>query len=197
MAATGVQSGVLTGLLAGLVAGGVTLVLARIPVPPALGDAASAVLVPLVASLVTAALVIALVGERLTALTGWLHSKLAWLEFNHLVLAGAVLGLMVCRDLAIGKAAVAFGTVGVSGVDPAEFNPTGMTMMAAVVAAGMVPALGMSLATLVRGRLLTPSERAYGKAAWLFGSAFVPEGAIPFALADPLRVLPAGPSPGP
>ncbi|WP_218639553.1 PTS fructose transporter subunit IIC, partial [Streptomyces acidiscabies] len=194
MAATGVQGGVLTGLLAGLVAGGATLALARIPVPSALRDAAPAVLVPLLASLVTAALIIALAGEQLTALTGWLHSKLVWLEFNHLALAGAVLGLMVCCDLggAIGKAAVAFGTVGVSGVDPDRFNPTDMTMMAAVVAAGMVPALGMSLATVVRGRLFTPSERAYGKAAWLFGAAFVPEGAVPFALADPLRVLPAG-----
>ncbi|WP_416973718.1 hypothetical protein [Streptomyces sp. 4F14] len=67
-----------------------------------------------------------------------------------------------------------------------------MTMMAAVVAAGMVPALGMSLATVVRGRLFTPAERSYGKVAWLFGAAFIPEGAVPFALADPLRVIPAG-----
>ncbi|MFM9608388.1 fructose-specific PTS transporter subunit EIIC [Streptomyces niveiscabiei] len=194
MAATGVQGGVLTGLLAGLVAGGATLVLAKIPLPAAPRGVAPAVLVPLAASLVTAALVIALVGEQLTALTGWLHSKLVWLEFNHLVLTGALLGLMVCCDLggAIGKAAVAFGIAGVSGVDPAKFNPTDMTMMAAVVAAGMVPALGLSLATLVRGKLFTPAERAYGKAAWLFGAACVPEGAVPFALADPLRVLTAG-----
>ncbi|MET8975797.1 PTS fructose transporter subunit IIC [Streptomyces sp. NPDC004539] len=194
MAAMGVQGGVLAGLLAGLVAGGTTLALVRISVPPALRDIAANVLVPLLATLVTAALIIAFAGEQLNALTGWLHGELVWLEFHHLVLTGAVLGLMVCCDLggAIGKAAIAFGVVGVSGPDPDKFNPTDMTMMAAVVAAGMVPALGMSLATFVRGRLFTPAERSYGKVAWLFGAAFVPEGAVPFALADPLRVIPAG-----
>ncbi|WP_416968106.1 fructose-specific PTS transporter subunit EIIC [Streptomyces sp. 4F14] len=194
MAAMGVQGGVLAGLLAGLVAGGATLALVRISVPPRLRDITSTVLVPLLASLATAALVIAFAGDQLTSLTGWLHGELVWLEFHHTALTGALLGLMVCCDLggAIGKSAIAFGVVGVSGVDPTKFSPADMTMMAAVVAAGMVPALGMSLATLARGRLFTPAERAYGKAAWLFGAASIPEGAVPFALADPLRVLPAG-----
>ncbi|MDO0933903.1 fructose-specific PTS transporter subunit EIIC [Streptomyces sp. DG2A-72] len=194
MAAMGAQGGILAGLLAGLVAGAATLALQRIPVPSALRDIASTALVPLLASLVTAAVIIAFVAGRLTALSGWLHGKLVWLEFHHLVLVGVLLGAMVCCDLggAIGKTAIAFGTVGISGPDPSKFNPTDMTMMAAVVAAGMVPTLGMSLATLVRGRVFTGPERAYGKVAWLFGAAFIPEGAVPFALADPLRVIPAG-----
>ncbi|MFI9172100.1 fructose-specific PTS transporter subunit EIIC [Streptomyces lincolnensis] len=194
MAAMGVQGGILTGLPAGLVAGTATLALLRIPFPPKLRDLASIALVPLLATLVTAAVIIVFVGGRLTALSGWLHGKLVWLEFHHLVLVGVLLGVMVCCDLggAIGKTAIAFGTVGVSGLDPTKFNPTDMTMMAAVVAAGMVPPLGMSLATLVRGKVFTGPERAYGKVAWLFGAAFIPEGAVPFALADPLRVIPAG-----
>jgi len=194
MAALGVQGGILTGLLAGLLAGAATMALQRIPVPSALRDIAATALVPLLATLVTAAVIIAFAGEQLTALTGWLHGKLVWLEFHHLVLAGVVLGVMVCCDLggAIGKSAIAFGTVGVSGFDTSKFNPTDMTMMAAVVAAGMVPPLGLTLATLVRRQVFTGPERAYGKVAWLFGAAFIPEGAVPFALADPLRVIPAG-----
>ncbi|MEU0110300.1 fructose-specific PTS transporter subunit EIIC [Streptomyces sp. NPDC006251] len=194
MAAMGAQGGILTGLLAGLIAGATTLALTRIPAPPALRDIAATALVPLVATLVTAAVIIVFVGGRLTALGGWLHTKLVWLEFHHLALLGVLLGVMVCCDLggAIGRTAILFGTVGVSGPAPSKFNPTDMTMMAAVVAAGMVPSLGMSLATLVRGRLFTGPERSYGKAAWLFGAAGIPEGAVPFALADPLRVIPAG-----
>ncbi|MGY1496855.1 transposase family protein [Streptomyces sp. QTS52] len=77
-------------------------------------------------------------------------------------LLGVFLGLMVCCDLggAISRTAVAFGIVGVSGYDPSKFSPIDMTIMAAVVAAGMVPALGMTLATLVRRRLFTEAERA-------------------------------------
>ncbi|MDX3842058.1 hypothetical protein PV750_11325 [Streptomyces europaeiscabiei] len=70
-------------------------------------------------------------------------------------------------------------------------NSLNFTIMARVVAAAMVPPLALSLATVVRGSLFTPAERTYGRAAWLFGPAFVPESAIPFALAAPLRVIPA------
>lgn len=194
MAALGVQGGILASLLAGSVAGAATLALQRISVPTALRDIASTVLVPLVSTLVTAGVIIALVGGWLAGLSDWLHRKLVWLEFHHLVLLGVLLGAMVCCDLggAIGKTAIAFGVVGVSGPDPSKFNPTDMTMMAVVVAAGMVPSLGMTVATLLRRKAFTGPERAYGKVAWLFGAAFIPEGAVPFALADPLRVIPAG-----
>ncbi|MET7572019.1 PTS fructose transporter subunit IIC [Streptomyces sp. NPDC005492] len=194
MAAMGVQGGVLAGLAAGLIAGAATMALQRIAVPPALRDVTTTVLVPLLATVVTAAVLIVFAGPQLGALTTWLHQELAWLEFHNTVLVGVILGLMVCSDLggAIGKTAIAFGTVGVSGSDPSKFNPTDMTMLAAVVAAGMVPALGLALATLVRGRVFNDAERAYGKVAWLFGATAIPEGAVPFAVADPLRVIPAG-----
>jgi PTS system fructose-specific IIC component len=66
-----------------------------------------------------------------------------------------------------------------------------MKIMAAVMAAGMVPPLAMALATTVRAKLFTPTERENGKAAWVLGASFISEGAIPFAAADPLRVIPA------
>jgi fructose PTS system EIIBC or EIIC component len=59
------------------------------------------------------------------------------------------------------------------------------------MAAGMVPPIALSVATVVRPRLFTPAEQEQGKAAWLLGLAFITEGAIPFAAADPLRVIPA------
>ena len=63
--------------------------------------------------------------------------------------------------------------------------------MATVMAAGMVPPLAMALSTVLRPKLYTPAERDNGKAAWLLGASFISEGAIPFAAADPLRVIPS------
>jgi PTS system fructose-specific IIC component len=63
--------------------------------------------------------------------------------------------------------------------------------MAAVMAAGMTPPLGLALATVVRKHLFTRAERQAGEAAWLLGASFITEGAIPFAAADPLRVIPS------
>ena len=190
MAAMGVEGGILVGLTAGLVAGAATLALQQTPVPPKPRDTA---VVPALASLITAAVVFVLADTLLGSLTAWLHQKMAYLEFHDTALLGVFLGLMVCSDLGgmISKTAVAFGTVGVSGYDTSKFSPIDMTIMAAVVAAGMVPPLALTLATLLRRTLFTDAERAYGKTSWLFGATFIPEGAIPFALADPLRVIPA------
>jgi PTS system fructose-specific IIC component len=63
--------------------------------------------------------------------------------------------------------------------------------MAAVMAAGMVPPLAMALASTIRPGLFTEPERENGRAAWLLGASFISEGAIPFAAADPLRVIPS------
>jgi PTS system fructose-specific IIC component len=63
--------------------------------------------------------------------------------------------------------------------------------MAAVMAAGMVPPLAMALATVLDKKRFSLAERENGKAAWLLGASFISEGAIPFAAADPFRVIPA------
>jgi PTS system fructose-specific IIC component len=86
----------------------------------------------------------------------------------------------------VNKAAYAFATAGLS-VD----NPASLKVMAAVMAAGMVPPLALALATAVRPKLFSTAERENGKAAWLLGASFITEGAIPFAAADPLRVIPS------
>jgi len=66
-----------------------------------------------------------------------------------------------------------------------------LQIMAAVMAAGMTPPLGMALATAVRRKLFTEAERDNGLACWLLGASFITEGAIPFAAAHPLRVIPS------
>jgi len=86
----------------------------------------------------------------------------------------------------VNKAAYVFASAGIN-LD----NPASLQIMAAVMAAGMVPPLALALASAVAPRYFTPVERENGKAAWLLGASFITEGAIPFAAADPLRVIPA------
>jgi len=119
------------------------------------------------------------------------NDKLVQLELtDHYLLLGLVLGLLVCVGLGGPFYASAMGFA-VAGINTYTPTPEHLTFMAVVAAAGMVPPLGLSLATLVRGRLFTPAERGYGKIAWLPGLAFISPAAVPFVLRDPLRVIPA------
>jgi PTS system fructose-specific IIC component len=104
------------------------------------------------------------------------------------ILLGVILGLMMCFDLGgpVNKAAYLFGTAGLSAGGEAN-----QMIMAAVMASGMVPPLALALSTTVRGMLYSEAERENGRSAWLLGAAFISEGAIPFAAADPLRVIPS------
>ena len=90
----------------------------------------------------------------------------------------------------INKVAYSFAVAGLAA--GSVENPAPLYIMGAVMASGMVPPLAMALASTVLARkLFTPVERENGKAAWLLGASFISEGAIPFAAADPLRVIPA------
>ncbi|BBC29051.1 hypothetical protein SGFS_003420 [Streptomyces graminofaciens] len=192
LAAMTMETGYLGGLAAGVIAGVTTRALQRINVParwrPLMVDAA----IPMVATLFTAVVFFrALVAPQIAQLDAWLYDKLVTLEVtDHHVVLGLVLGLIVCCDFGgtVQKAAFAYALGGIGSYVP---TPAHMTFMAVVVAAGMVPALGMSLATGVRRKLFTEAERNYGKVAWLLGVVSAPVGAVPFALRDPLRVIPA------
>ena len=146
------------------------------------------VVIPLISSAVVGFLMFLVIGKPIAslqrALTDWLNG----LSGANAIILGVILGLMMCFDLGgpLNKVAYAFAVGGLA-------NPTerlAMKVMAAVMAAGMVPPLAMALATTVRGRLFTKTERENGKAAWVLGASFITEGAIPFAAADPLRVIP-------
>ncbi|MFJ3228291.1 fructose-specific PTS transporter subunit EIIC [Streptomyces sp. NPDC086783] len=185
-----INAGFLGGLAAGLIAGGVVLGIQRVPIPAALRGIMPVVVIPLISAAIVGFLMFVVIGKPIASaqkgMTDWLNG----LTGTNAVLLGALLGLMMCFDLGgpVNKVAYTFATAGIAVASPSD---SAMKIMAAVMAAGMVPPLAMALATTVRGRLFTPTERENGKAAWVLGASFISEGAIPFAAADPLRVIPA------
>ncbi|MGW1384869.1 PTS fructose transporter subunit IIABC [Streptomyces griseoluteus] len=185
-----INAGFLGGLVAGLIAGGVVLAIQRVNIPAAMRGIMPVVVIPLISSAVVGFLMFVVIGKPIAAaqkgMTDWLNG----LTGTNAVLLGALLGLMMCFDLGgpVNKVAYTFATAGIAVAAPSD---SAMKIMAAVMAAGMVPPLAMALATTVRGRLFTPAERENGKAAWVLGASFITEGAIPFAAADPLRVIPS------
>ncbi|MEU1080423.1 fructose-specific PTS transporter subunit EIIC [Streptomyces sp. NPDC005908] len=185
-----INAGFLGGLAAGLIAGAVVLAIQRVRIPGALRGIMPVVVIPLISSAVVGFLMFVVIGKPIAeaqkGMTDWLNS----LTGTNAVLLGALLGLMMCFDLGgpVNKVAYTFATAGIAVADPGD---SAMKVMAAVMAAGMVPPLAMALATTVRGRLFNRAERENGKAAWVLGASFISEGAIPFAAADPLRVIPA------
>ncbi|WP_236700260.1 PTS fructose transporter subunit IIC [Allosalinactinospora lopnorensis] len=188
-----VEAGFLGGLAAGFLAGFVALGLGRMPVPSAVRSIMPVVVTPLVASFVTGLVMFLILGRPLEALMSGLSSWLGSLTGGSLILLGAVLGLMMAFDMGgpVNKVAYTFATAGLATVGTTSGDAVEFTIMAAVMAAGMTPPLGLALATVVWRRLFTPAEVQNGKAAWLLGASFITEGAIPFAAADPLRVIPS------
>ena len=183
-----VGGGFIGGIVGGLIAGFTALWISRIAVPRWARGLMPVVIIPLFASLVVGLLMFLLLGRPLAAITSGLTHWLSGLTGSSVILLGVILGLMMCFDLGgpVNKAAYAFATAGLNVADPSSLR-----IMAAVMAAGMVPPLAMALASTVRPGLFTEPERENGRAAWLLGASFISEGAIPFAAADPLRVIPS------
>lgn len=151
------------------------------------------VVIPLVSTLLTAGLFITILGRPITWLMNTLNTALEGMSGASAVLLGLILGAMMGFDLGgpINKVAYTFGVAGLTEglsknlpADAAQYK-----IMAAIMAAGMVAPLAMALATSLRPKLFTEPERENGKAAWLLGASFISEGAIPFAAADPIRVM--------
>ena len=184
-------AGFIGGLIGGILAGWVALTFARLDVPRWLRGLMPVVIIPLVASIVASGLMIVVLGGPIAALSTALNDWLAGLSGAAAVVLGLILGAMMGFDLGgpVNKVAYSFAVAGL-GAATLE-NQAPLMVMAAVMAAGMVPPLAMALATVLDRRLFTPVERENGKAAWLLGAAFISEGAIPFAAADLFRVIPA------
>ena len=183
-----VGAGFIGGIVGGLIAGFAALWISRVNVPQWARGLMPVVVIPLFASLVVGLLMFLLLGRPLAAITSELTTWLGGLSGGSVILLGIILGLMMCFDLGgpVNKAAYAFATAGLSIAEPSSLR-----IMAAVMAAGMVPPLAMALATTVRPGLFSEPERENGRAAWLLGASFISEGAIPFAAADPFRVIPS------
>ncbi|UXA18248.1 fructose-specific PTS transporter subunit EIIC [Mycobacterium sp. SMC-4] len=183
-----IGGGFIGGIVGGVIAGFAALWISNIKVPQWFRGLMPVVITPLFASLAVGLIMFFLVGRPLawvnTSLTEWLSG----MSGTSAILLGVILGLMMCFDLGgpVNKAAYAFATAGLAAATTASFE-----IMATVMAAGMVPPLAMALATTIRPRLFSEPERENGRAAWLLGASFISEGAIPFAAADPLRVIPS------
>ncbi|UIN31996.1 PTS fructose transporter subunit IIABC [Microbacterium binotii] len=189
------NAGFIGGIIGGLLAGFIAWWLGRLNPPRWLRGLMPVVIIPLVGSIIASGLMILFLGRPIAALMDALNVGLTDLAgTGAIVVVGIILGLMMCFDLGgpVNKVAYAFATAGLASASTADIHAVPFLIMAAVMAAGMVPPLAMALASTVLARgLFTPVEKENGKAAWLLGAAFISEGAIPFAAADPLRVIPA------
>jgi fructose PTS system EIIBC or EIIC component len=180
-----IGAGFLGGIVAGLLAGAIVMWLKRIPVKGTLKRMMPILVYPIIGVLAVGLLMLLVVGEPVAALNAALTSWLQGLSGANAIVLGGLLGFMMAFDMGgpVNKVAYAFGI--------AALDAGNLEIMAAVMAAGMTPPLGLALATVVRGKLFTEAEREAGQANWVMGASFITEGAIPFAAADPLRVIPS------
>ncbi|MBF4582993.1 PTS sugar transporter subunit IIA [Curtobacterium sp. VKM Ac-2865] len=186
------NAGFLGGLVGGLIAGAAAYWIGRIPTWRWLRGLMPVVIIPLFASIIASGLMLLVLGGPIAWLMTQLTEFLNSLSGASAVLLGIILGLMMAFDLGgpVNKVAYAFAVAGLGAGTATNVVP--FEIMAAVMAAGMVPPLALALASTVLYRKgFTKPERENGKAAWLLGASFISEGAIPFAAADPLRVIPA------
>ncbi|PSB60063.1 PTS fructose transporter subunit EIIBC, partial [filamentous cyanobacterium CCP1] len=179
---TGFLGGIISGFLAGYIA---RWVRDHVNLPQNLEGIKPVLVIPLLSTLAVGLLMVFVFGVPVRALTDGLTAFLENMGQGNAVLLGLILGGMMAVDMGgpINKAAYTFA-VGLlaSNID----QP-----MAAVMAAGMTPPLGLALATLIAKRRFAHEEREAGKVASVLGICFITEGAIPFAAKDPLRVIPA------
>ncbi|MEO9325617.1 fructose-specific PTS transporter subunit EIIC [Nocardioides sp. C4-1] len=186
--ATGFLGAIVGGVLAGLVAHWI----AGWKVPAWARGLMPVLVIPLLTSVIAGLAMIVVFGKPIGWLMDQLNNGLSDMSGSYAILLGVVLGLMMAFDMGgpLNKVAYSFAAAGVGGASLASDAPE-LKIMAAVMLAGMVPPIALALATVVRPQLFTVPERENGKAGWLLGASFITEGAIPFAAADPLRVIPA------
>jgi len=184
-------AGFLGGLVSGFAGGAIAYYMTRLQVPKGVRGVMPVMVIPLVSTIVVGLFMIFVVGKPIAAATTWLTEWLTGLGGSTAIVLGIILGLMMGFDLGgpINKVAYTFAAAGLTAGITTGGTP--LVIMAAVMAAGMTPPLGLALATAVRKKLWTEAERENGLACWLLGASFITEGAIPFAAAHPLRVIPA------
>jgi PTS system fructose-specific IIC component len=179
-------SGFLGGIIAGFLAGYTTLWLnTNIKLSRNLAGLKPVLILPLLGSAIVGLLMVYVIGTpvslALASLTGWLKG----MQTSSALVLGLILGAMMAFDMGgpVNKSAYAFAT----GLLASQvYGP-----MAAVMAAGMTPPLGLALASQLFKNRFTADEQEAGKAAAVLGISFITEGAIPFAAEDPLRVIPS------
>lgn len=186
MIAGSIGSGFLGGIIAGFLAGYLTLWLNNaIKLPPTLAGLKPVLILPLLSTTIVGLLMYFVIGKPVSSVLAALTEWLKGMQGSSAFILGIILGAMMAFDMGgpVNKSAYAFST----GLLASNiFAP-----MAAVMAAGMTPPLGLALASMLFKNRFTAEEREAGKAAAVLGISFITEGAIPFAARDPLRVIPS------
>lgn len=183
--ASQLQAGFLGGIVSGFLAGYIALFIAKkLKLPTSLEALKPILIIPLLGTLFVGLIMFYVVGQPVAHIFELMKDFLNNMGTTNAVLMGIILASMMCIDLGgpINKAAYAF-TVGLLTTN--TYMP-----MAATMAGGMVPALGMAIATFIAKSKFSTGERDAGKAAFVLGLCFISEGAIPFAAKDPMRVIP-------
>ena len=187
------QTGFLGAIVGGVLAGVIAHWITGWPVAKWARGLMPVLVIPLLTAIVAGTLMLTVLGKPISELTNALEDGLSDMSGSNAVILGVILGLMMAFDMGgpLNKVAYSFAAAGVGSAAALAGDAPELKIMAAVMLAGMVPPLALALATVVRPGLFDPAERENGKAAWLLGASFITEGAIPFAAADPLRVIPS------
>ncbi|WDU83284.1 PTS fructose transporter subunit IIC [Caloramator sp. Dgby_cultured_2] len=180
-------AGFLGGIIAGFAAGYVVAWLKKvIKLPKTMEGLMPVLILPLLSTLIVGLGMIYIIGGPVAAINNAMANWLKNMSGGSAITLGIILGLMMAFDMGgpVNKAAYTFAVSTLAAGQPSM-------IMAAVMAAGMTPPLGVALATLIAKDKFTEEEREAGKAAFFLGISFITEGAIPFAAADPFRIIPS------
>lgn len=180
-------SGFLGALIAGFAAGYIVLAIKRAlkGLPQSLEGTKPVLFFPVLGVLLIGLAIIFIINPPVSFINNWLMESLKSMGTSSRVLLGIIFGAMMAVDMGgpVNKAAYVIGT---GALATGEYG-----IMAAVMAGGMVPPLAIALATLIFPKKFTENERKSGPTNIIMGLSFITEGAIPFAAADPIRVIPA------
>lgn len=185
------SAGYIGGIIAGFLAGYITKWLtANVKMPKSLRGVKSTIIIPFISITGTGMIMIFIVGRPVAFLMTLLNNGLISLgnSAGGVAVLGIILGVMMASDMGGPFNKVAYFFAAGLVADQAELAPL---VCACVVVSGMIPPLGLGLATLIRKRVFSDEECQTGKAALIMGIFFITEGAIPFAIADPKRVIPS------
>ncbi|EMX4960019.1 PTS fructose-like transporter subunit EIIC [Raoultella planticola] len=180
----GFLGGMLAGIIAGLTVWLLLEIIARMKIPNFMRMVLPIFIIPLVGTFVTGMAVYYIIGDPIAEMMRWLSVWLAGMQGTSFIILGSILGCMIAVDMGgpMNKTAFFFAVALIS---------TNPQLMAAVAAAVCTPPLGMALATFLFKGIFNDVEREAGKPAVIMGLMGITEGAIPFAAADPIRVIPA------
>jgi len=181
--ANNMNGGFLGGMIGGIVAGIIVFYLKKIKVPTIMKSVMPIFIIPLIGTLISGLLIIYVIGQPIAGLMSSLEVWLSGMQGASKVVLGLILGCMIAFDMGgpVNKTAYAFG-VGMVATQP--------ELMAAIAVPICTPPIGLGIATFLSPKKYTVEEREAGKAAIIMGSIGITEGAIPFAAADPIKVIP-------